>query len=83
MPYALRFMIDHNIVGMGWVKILAGKYSIRAENKKISRCQIELEVSCNNILGMKTEGEWSQIAPLRILSFDIECSAEVGFPNAN
>jgi len=29
---------------------------------------------------MKLEGEYSLIAPMRILSFDIECSAEKGFP---
>lgn len=29
------------------------------------------------------EGEWSDIAPLRIFSFDIECAAKVGFPAAN
>lgn len=29
------------------------------------------------------EGEWSQIAPLRILSFDIECAGRKGiFPEA-
>ena len=26
--------------------------------------------------------EWSMIAPVRILSFDIECAANKGFPNA-
>ena len=30
------------------------------------------------------EGEWSKIAPLRILSFDIECAGRKGiFPEAN
>ena len=29
MPYALRFMIDKGIVGMGWIKIPAGLFKIR------------------------------------------------------
>ena len=33
---------------------------------------------------MPCEGEYSKIAPLRILSFDIECAAEAGkFPQPN
>ena len=28
MPYALRFMIDTDIVGMGWVRLKGGKYNI-------------------------------------------------------
>lgn len=31
---------------------------------------------------MPSEGEWAVIAPQRILSFDIECAAEHGFPSA-
>lgn len=29
MPYPLRFMIDTDIVGMSWLNIKAGKYTIR------------------------------------------------------
>jgi DNA polymerase delta subunit 1 len=29
LPYALRFMIDNQVVGMSWIKIPAGKYRIR------------------------------------------------------
>ncbi len=44
MPYALRFMIDRHIVGMGWVKLSAGHFKVRHEDNKTSRCQIEIEV---------------------------------------
>ena len=38
----------------------------------------------NNVKSMPCEGEYSKIAPLRILSFDIECAAEAGkFPQPN
>jgi len=32
---------------------------------------------------LKPEGEWGKIAPLRIFSFDIECSAYKKFPEAH
>lgn len=38
MPYALRFMIDKDIVGMGWVSLSGGLYNIVESKKKVSRC---------------------------------------------
>jgi DNA polymerase delta subunit 1 len=29
MPFALRFMIDNDIVGMQWIQIQGGKYVLR------------------------------------------------------
>lgn len=42
MPFALRFMIDRDIVGMGWVRL--EQYKIREKEKMTSRCQIEVDV---------------------------------------
>ena len=38
-----------------------------------------------DLVSLGTEDEWSKVAPLRILSFDIECLSEVGegFPTAD
>ena len=44
MPFALRFMIDNDIVGMQWIQILAGKYTLRREQQKVSTCQFEFDV---------------------------------------
>ena len=30
LPFPLRFMIDNDIVGMQWIQILAGKYTLRS-----------------------------------------------------
>lgn len=30
LPYALRFMIDNEIVGMSWIRVNAGKYTVRS-----------------------------------------------------
>lgn len=47
----------------------------------MSRCQLEIDVQCKNIISHPAEGEWIKIAPLRMLSFDIECAGRKGiFP---
>eukprot|EP01022_Parablepharisma_sp_SALTPOND_P033165 TRINITY_DN88253_c2_g1_i1.p1 TRINITY_DN88253_c2_g1~~TRINITY_DN88253_c2_g1_i1.p1 ORF type:complete len:857 (-),score=79.52 TRINITY_DN88253_c2_g1_i1:1460-4030(-) len=74
VPYALRFMIDRDVSGMAWVEVPAGKYSLRKE-KPMSRCQIEVETfSPDYVIGHSYDDpNYTQIASLRILSFDIEC----------
>lgn len=76
-------MIDNEIVGMSWIKVPAGKYTVRTNyQEKLCTTQIEIDVEdFNNVECLPCEGEYSKIAPLRIMSFDIECSAEEGkFP---
>ncbi|BHF57694.1 DNA polymerase delta catalytic subunit [Sparganum proliferum] len=46
-----------------------------------TRCQIEVDIAFDELVVYPTEGEWSKIAPMRILSFDIECAGRKGiFP---
>lgn len=53
------------------------------EEMPMSKAQIELDVSWEDIVSHPAEGEWQKIAPLRILSFDIECAGRKGiFPEA-
>lgn len=60
-----------------------GKYTHRDHKSRISSCQIEIDVEFENVQAHQAEGEWSAIAPLRILSFDIECAGRKGiFPEA-
>ncbi|KAA1468795.1 hypothetical protein DENSPDRAFT_834227 [Dentipellis sp. KUC8613] len=81
--YILRFMIDTKVVGMNWIEVPAGNYTLIEGNKKKSHCQIELEVKWDKFISHAPEGPWSKIAPLRILSFDIECAGRKGiFPEA-
>ncbi|KAH8093299.1 DNA polymerase family B-domain-containing protein [Cristinia sonorae] len=83
IAYTLRFMIDTQIVGMNWVEIPAGKYQLKEGKNKKSKCQIELSVRYNHIISHAPEGTWSKNAPLRVLSFDIECAGRKGiFPEA-
>ncbi|KAK7056216.1 DNA-directed DNA polymerase delta [Paramarasmius palmivorus] len=77
IPYILRFMIDTKVVGMNWIEVPAGKYKLTPTEKRRSHCQIEIDMK----RVVMFYGEWSKIAPLRILSFDIECAGRKGiFP---
>lgn len=75
-------MVDMNVVGCNWIEVPAGKYSLRTPDNKngvwTSRCQTELDVSYENFISHAAEGEWSKVAPFRILSFDIECAGRKG-----
>ncbi|KAI0705141.1 DNA polymerase family B-domain-containing protein [Cytidiella melzeri] len=82
IAYTLRFMIDTNVVGMNWIEVPKGKYTVLEEGKK-SHCQLEIQVRWDQFISHPPDGAWSKIAPLRILSFDIECAGRKGiFPEA-
>jgi DNA polymerase delta subunit 1 len=83
IDFEIRFMADLNIVGCNWIEIPAGGvYRLRAKSDYMSRCQLEVDVfQCRDIVSHPAEGEWIKIAPIRILSFDIECAGRKGiFP---
>lgn len=69
---------------MSWVEAPAKKYQLVAEAHRHSSCQIEAEISYVDLISHEPKGEWSKMAPLRILSFDIECAGRKGiFPEPN
>ncbi|KDN38570.1 hypothetical protein K437DRAFT_259358 [Tilletiaria anomala UBC 951] len=83
IAYTLRFMIDHQIVGMNWIEIPAGEYTVRKGASKVSLVQIEVDCQHDKLISHSPDGDWSKVAPLRILSFDIECAGRKGvFPDA-
>jgi len=66
---------------MNWIEVPGGKYKLRS--RKSSTSQLEFDVRYTDFISHAPEGEWSKIAPLRILSFDIECAGRKGiFPEA-
>jgi DNA polymerase delta subunit 1 len=85
IQYVLRFMVDTKISGMSWVSVNAGKYHMIPMRDRQSNCQIEAYCHFRDIIAHPADdGEWSKMAPLRILSFDIECAGRKGvFPEAN
>ena len=84
IQYVLRFMVDTKLAGMSWVEVPSSSYKLIHPNERQSNCQIEAECSYRDMIAHKPEGEWSKMAPLRILSFDIECAGRKGiFPEPN
>ncbi|KAF4467399.1 DNA polymerase delta subunit 1 [Fusarium albosuccineum] len=84
IQYVLRFMVDCGVSGMSWVEVPKSKYTMYPESKRQSTCQIEAAVHYRDLIAHAPEGEWSKMAPLRILSFDIECAGRKGiFPEAD
>ncbi|KAI7870138.1 DNA polymerase family B-domain-containing protein [Spinellus fusiger] len=78
LAYLLRFMIDCKVTGCNWIELPAGTYKMCS---MASRAQIEVETTYDKFISHAPEGEWSKMAPLRILSFDIECAGRKGiFP---
>jgi DNA polymerase delta subunit 1 len=51
----------------------------------LKKCVVDfVHVRYDQFISHAPEGEWSDMAPLRILSFDIECAGRKGvFPEAN
>ncbi|RWS23196.1 DNA polymerase delta catalytic subunit-like protein [Leptotrombidium deliense] len=80
IDYKIRFMVDTSIVGCCWIRV--DNCTFRYDQQKQSHCQIECDVRYSDITALAPEeGEWSKIAPFRILSFDIEVAGRKGiFP---
>ncbi|CAM8920329.1 unnamed protein product [Rhodiola kirilowii] len=77
--FALRFMIDCNVVGGNWIEVPSGKY--KKTKRSMSYCQLEFDCLYSDLISHPAEGEFSKMAPFRILSFDIECAGRKGhFP---
>ncbi|XP_053307768.1 DNA polymerase delta catalytic subunit [Spea bombifrons] len=91
IDFEIRFMVDNDVVGCNWIELPAGKYRIRKPSSdgvsskdnpgKVSLVQLEVDVNSADLISHPAEGEWQKIAPLRVLSFDIECAGRKGiFP---
>ena len=58
--FALRFMIDHDVVGGNWVELPAGQYTFQGAgiDKGLSHCQLEAHIHCSKLISHKPEGEF-------------------------
>jgi len=71
LNFLLRFMVDKEMAGGGWITLPAGKYTPLAGTMLSSRCQVN--VTCNYedlVVHPVTDNSqrWSSVAPLRILT---------------
>lgn len=86
IDFTIRFMCDLNIVGCCWIELPHGSWSYLHENKYLqdhsqTLCQLNIVIGYEKIIVHQPDDIWSRIAPLRILSFDIECAGRRGiFP---
>ena len=72
------------VTGMSWVEAPHSKYHMIPYRDRHSNCQIEAYIHYRDLIAHPNDGEWAKMAPLRILSFDIECAGRKGvFPEAN
>uniref|UniRef100_A0A8C2XJA7 DNA polymerase n=1 Tax=Cyclopterus lumpus TaxID=8103 RepID=A0A8C2XJA7_CYCLU len=77
IDFEIRFMVDSDVVGCCWIELPKNKY-------RVSLCQYEVDVGWTDFISHPAEGDWQRIAPLRVLSFDIECAGRKGiFPEAD
>ena len=63
-------------VGVGVLNAAAGASSSSGghHNSRATHCQIEAHIHARDLVAHAPEGEWARLAPLRVLSFDIECA---------
>ena len=56
--FALRFMIDHGVVGGNWVELPAAMHTYQgpANRNKLSHCQMEAHIHCSKLISHKPEG---------------------------
>lgn len=84
IDFDIRFMVETKVVGCSWIELPKGSWRLREKGKRPepeSRCQLEVDVAFDKFIAHEPEGEWAKVAPLRILSFDIECAGRKGvFP---
>ena len=84
IDFEIRFMADAKIVGCNWLELPAGSWQPRPTSGRdavTSRAQMEVDVAWDRVISHLPEGDWSKVAPIRILSFDIECAGRKGiFP---
>ena len=81
VDYPIRFMTDANIPGCCWIEIPPQSWEWQEKIKCDTTCQIQIcLLNWKNLITHK----WPNIAPLRILSFDIECAGRPGiFPKSD
>ncbi|KAL8982898.1 MAG: hypothetical protein Q9177_005137 [Variospora cf. flavescens] len=84
LQYVLRFMVDTGVTGMSWVTAPHAKYHTIPYRDRHSNCQIEAYIHYRDLVAHPNDGQWAKMAPLRIMSLDIECAGRKGvFPEPN
>lgn len=79
VQFELRYMVDHQMSGCQWIKLKQDRYSPVLGSKKITEADYEFLVdSHHQSLECVPVKERGDIAPVRLLCFDIECKKRNG-----
>lgn len=79
VDFLLRFMIETNMYGCSWIELPSDKCQF--PKKQTSHMQFEVDIHYTDLICHPPHGDWLRTAPIRILSFDIECAGRPGvFP---
>jgi len=71
LNFTLRFMVDMEMAGGGWITLQAGKYTPLTSATLSSRCQVNVTCSFQDLTVhpvADNSHRWSSVAPLRILT---------------
>ena len=65
-------MVDTAVVGCNWIELPAGKYRIRNDNMKTSRCQLEVDIAWDQFISHPCEGN-------RVVNVKVDMTREFVF----
>ena len=75
----IRNITDWETEGKIWVLLKKGQWQLTTD--KVTNCQIEVDIEKESgAIVLPRKGKHSAIAPLRIMSFDVEAMNDHGFP---
>jgi DNA polymerase elongation subunit (family B) len=72
VPFALRFLIDHGLRPMQWAELQTYGELDRMTSPYTDTVDYHLYAHHEHVLPLALEGEYGKMAPMRLLSFDIE-----------
>jgi DNA polymerase delta subunit 1 len=80
VQFELRYMVDHKMGGCQWIQLEAQKFSTipLGDLRRLSNADYEINVESQDCIKCIPTKDKGDIAPLRILSFDIECKKTNG-----
>lgn len=80
VQFELRYMVDHKMSGCQWIKLKAGLFETISQDdfRRVSNADYEFHIDTQKSIECIPIKEKGDIAPLRILSFDIECKKRNG-----
>lgn len=78
VQFELRYMVDHKMGGCQWIKLKANKFIPVPKEDRLSSADYEFYIDKSEAIECIPVKEKGDIAPLRILSFDIECKKSNG-----